>query len=240
MTSSALFAVAPEIFARHPDYVVGCVLARGVDNARAYPALEALIAAAEAAARSDFAEVDLKDLPAIAIWRAAFAARGWTPSKYPASVEALVKRVTRGGALPRIHPLVDLGNAVVLRCLTPVGAHDVAQLAGNTLTVREAGADDAFSPMGDAPRETPDAGEIVYAAGQVVRTRRWVWRQASDALISPDARDVFFPVDGFYGQTDSRVRQAVDDLAAACRETFGAAVSTGMVTRDMPTFCPDR
>jgi DNA/RNA-binding domain of Phe-tRNA-synthetase-like protein len=238
MTDAPLFAVAPNIFERHPDYVVGCLLARDVDNTRAYPELDALLGAAEAAARAEVADSDLKELPAIAVWRAAFAARGWTPSKYPASVEALVKRIAKGGSLPRINPIVDLGNAVVLRCLTPVGAHDVAQLRGDTLTVREACAGDTFRPMGDLSNESPEEHEIVYAAGQVVRTRRWVWRQAGDALVTPDARDVFFPVDGFSGQTDDRVRRALDDLAADCRDIFGASVTTGLVSATAPAFYP--
>jgi DNA/RNA-binding domain of Phe-tRNA-synthetase-like protein len=238
MMNAPLFAVAPEVFERHPDYIVGCVLARGVDNRRAYPALDALLDAAEAAVRADLADLDLKDHPAIAVWRAAFAARGWTPSKYPASVEALARRVAKGNPLPRINPIVDLGNAVVLRRLTPVGAHNVAQLGAMTLTVRESAAGDIFRPMGDSPNETPEDGEIVYAAGHVVRTRRWVWRQASDALVAPSARDVFYPVDGFSGQTDERVRQAVDDLANSCRAVFGATVTTALVSREMPAFEP--
>jgi len=239
MTDKALFAVTPEIFERHPDYIVGCVLACGVDNTHAHSAIDALLNAAEADLRAEFADADLKEQSAIAIWRAAFTARGWTPSKYPASVEALAKRVAKGNPLPRINSIVDLGNAVVLRWLTPVGAHDLAQLGGATLTVREACAGDTFRPMGEVPSETPEEGEIVYAVGHAVRTRRWVWRQASDALVTPATRDVFFPVDGFTGQPTERVQQAVEQLATACRAIFGAGVVTGLVTRDAPNFSPD-
>jgi DNA/RNA-binding domain of Phe-tRNA-synthetase-like protein len=93
--------------------------------------------------------------------------------------------------------------------------------------------------MGDAHVETPDVGEVVYAAGHAVRTRRWVWRQASDALVTAGTHDVFFPVDGFGGQTETRVQHAVAQLAAACRDMFGATVASGCVMRDTPTFQPN-
>jgi DNA/RNA-binding domain of Phe-tRNA-synthetase-like protein len=236
MSASPIFAVSTEIFARHPDYVVGCVLARGIDNQRAYPEIAALLDSAEAATGQQLAARDPKDEPAIAVWRAVFAQRGWTPSKYPASVEALVKRVAKGGALPRVNPIVNLGNAAVLRNLTPVGAHDLAQLAGQSLKVREARESDTFQPMGDATPEAPDIGEIVYAVGNVVRTRRWVWRQAGNALVTAATADVFFPVDGFQGATEERVQHAVALLERMCRDVFGALVTTGLVTAETPEF----
>ena len=102
--------------------------------------------------------------------------------------------------------------------------------------MRESQIGDTFQPSGDTPREAPDTGEIVYAAGHSVRTRRWVWRQAGDALVTAGTRDVLFPVDGFAGATDEPVRQAVEMLATACRDLFGATVTTGMVTAGSATF----
>lgn len=231
-----MFVVAEDIFERHPTYIVGGVLARGVDNARAYPDIGRLLADAEALVREHIAGADPKDVSAIAAWRRAFGDNGWPPSKYPASVEALVKRVAKGTSLPRINPIVDLGNVAVLRCLVPVGAHDLAQLAGGPLTVRTARDGDAFRPMGDAPPEAPEPGEIVYASGAAVRTRRWVWRQAADALVTSATRDVFFPIDGFVGVTDDNVRAATQLLSDACRDILRADVRVGLVTKDAREF----
>src|SRR6185369_13548333 len=43
------------------------------------------------------------------------------PSKYQASIEALVRRARRGDALPPINAIVAIYNAVSLRFLLPVG-----------------------------------------------------------------------------------------------------------------------
>jgi DNA/RNA-binding domain of Phe-tRNA-synthetase-like protein len=172
--------------------------------------------------------IDPKRIDEIAVWRDAFATCGWTPSKYPSSIEALLKRVSRGQPLPRVSPIVDLSNACSLTHRVPIGSHDILALRG-TLTVRPSEPGDTFVPMGESPPETPDVGEIVYVAGHSVRTRRWVWRQGRDALISPTTTDVFFPIDGFESTTGPNVRAAMAWLADRIEELFGARAQTGLV-----------
>lgn len=231
-----VFRVDERVFDRAPNYVVGCVMARGINNAGNYPALSELLDDAEEHALIAYAGMDLKQLPQVAVWRAQFSALGWSPSKFPASVEALLKRVARGDRLPRINPAVDLANAAVLRYITPIGTHDVGTFAGAPLTVRPAEAGDTFLPMGAVEPETPDAGELVYAVGAQVRTRRWVWRQSSLALVGPHATDIFFPIDGFASTTADAVERATAFIVEACREVLNAEVTFGLVDRAHPSF----
>src|SRR4051794_21492762 len=123
-----IFSVDKSVFTRHPNYVVGCVLARGIRASDESSAIENELANAERTVAEHFGGRDPKDDPAIAVWRNAFSASGWSASKYPASIEALVKRIAKGGTVPRINLAVDLANAAALRFLVPVGAQDVASL----------------------------------------------------------------------------------------------------------------
>ena len=231
-----IFEVAPEVFERWPTYIISCVFADGVSTAADIPMIDDELTAAESQVRSRLAGRDLKNELGIAVWRQAFSASGWTPSKYLSSVEALARRVAKGDRLPRINPIVDLANAAALRHLVPIGAHDPDQLAGEPLRVRLARPEDRFMPMGDGPDETPDPGEIVYSAGSVVRTRRWVWRQARTALVTAETRSVFFPVDGFRGETDAAVEEAAAYLAWIAGQALAARVTTGLVCGDNPRF----
>jgi DNA/RNA-binding domain of Phe-tRNA-synthetase-like protein len=233
------FEVQADVFRQWPGYLVGCVLVSGIDASADAERVETLLVESESSLMTGLAGRELKDQPGIAIWRQAFSANGWTPSKYLSSIEALARRVARGGQLPRINPVVDLANAAALRHLVPIGAHDPAQFPGASLEVRRARAGDRFAPMGDEPDESPDAGEIVYAAGSTVRTRRWVWRQSRAALVGPDTRQVFFPVDGFRGTTDEQVLAAVAYLERHAREALGANVTSGVVDADHPRFTID-
>jgi DNA/RNA-binding domain of Phe-tRNA-synthetase-like protein len=215
---------------------VGCVLLTGVQNSGANAVIDRLLSRSEADVQQTFADADLKHLEQIAIWRSVFSECGWTPSKYLSSVEAILKRAARGQPLPRISPIVDLANTCSLIARTPIGAHDVATLRFGPLTVRRARPDDRFMTMGDGREETPDEGEVVYASGRSVRTRRWVWRQSADALITPTTSKVFFPIDGFVPETSDSVRLAVEHLTRVARESFGGTVCYGFVDASNRSF----
>ncbi len=227
-----IFSVSTDVFERFPDYIVGWVIARNVRNVRAVDAIVTHLSEAEDRARLLHAGKDLKEDLGIAVWRSAFSTLGWSASKYPASVESILKRVSRGESLPRINPAVDVANAAALLYLVPVGCHDL-DTAGN-LQVRLTLPGDCYLPMGDAAPEPPQPGEIVYASGTRVRTRRWVWRQSRDALVGSDATTLLFPVDGFSNVTGSRVEAATEFLAGMCRAHLSDEVAMGYISRDSP------
>ena len=52
------------------------------------------------------------ELPEIQAWRRAFAQTGLKPTQYRCASESLLRRFRQAGELPRVHPLVDLCNAV--------------------------------------------------------------------------------------------------------------------------------
>lgn len=231
-----LFRVDPEVFALRPNYVVACVAAFGLNNSVCQPPIESLFARAEAQVAAEFAGRDPKTFPEIAEWRSAFSAAGWSASKFPPSVEAMIKRVARGDSLPRINPIVDLANACSLAYRVPIGAHDIDTFAGHPLTVRRATADDVFLPMGDSAAERADLGEIVYVVANDIRTRRWVWRQARTALVGPASCNVLFPIDGFSPQTTTAVRDAADLLASTIQSVWNISTVTGFVTVECQGF----
>jgi DNA/RNA-binding domain of Phe-tRNA-synthetase-like protein len=233
LTSTTLFRVASEVFERFPDYIVACVVARGISTATATGRLDSFVRNGEIRARATYADLDLKSQAPFAAWRDAFSTAGWSPSRFPASVEAIHKRVQRGDDLPRINPLVDVSNSAVLFYAVPVGTHDIDSFDGSPLEVRLARADDLFVSMNDN-LEKPDPDEIVYAVGSDIRTRRWVWRQGRNGLVSGDAKNLIFPIDGFRTRTNEAVLAAQNYLANICETEFGASVDLALITAADP------
>ena len=238
MTAATLFRVAPEVFAAFPNYFVACVVARGIDRTPTSARFEELVLGSGERARATYEGLDLKDEPPFAAWRKAFSQAGWSPSRFPASVEAIHKRVQRGADLPRINTPVDLANSAALYYAVPVGTHDIASFAGQPLEVRYARGADRFNAMG-GEEERPDAGEIVYAVGSDIRTRRWVWRQGRSGLVSADALDIFFPIDGFADETFDAVVAAQNYLAEVCAADLSAHVETAIVDAGCPELTID-
>jgi DNA/RNA-binding domain of Phe-tRNA-synthetase-like protein len=219
------------VFRLFPTFRVGVVAARGARNGPSTKSSKEALDAALRAAQGELGPLDPRAHPAIEAWRAAFAEVGINPNKYPSSIEALTRRVSKGGALPAINLAVDLANSAALTFLVPVGCHDLGRLQGD-LEVRLSRPGEVFRPMGGGDAEPVDAGEVVYGDGLEVRTRRWVWRQGDGAKVTEDSADLFFPIDGFGESTLDRVTRARDYLAGAVREHLGGRIIVGMAQRD--------
>lgn len=231
----ASFTIAPRVFERLPGLCIGVVVAKGVDNGRPSPAIASLLERHIAEASRRLEGVNLKEYPPIARFREAFQALGINPNKYMCSIEALFKRVAKNGSLPAINPVVDLGNAVSLKYALPIGAHDIGKLNGD-LEVRFVRPDDRFVPFGGGEAEIPDADELVYASGDTVKTRRWIWRQSEDGKIDASTADVVFPIDGFADSSIREVEAARSELSGLVRASFDCEVRDGMLTADAPCF----
>jgi len=211
------FIIEPEVFEKLPGLFIGAVVIRGVDNTKSYPVIDGLLDRAVEEAVAQFEGWKVKEHPGILPYRAAFTELGINPNKFMPSIEALVTRITKGKGMPHINPVVDLGNAVSLKYLLPMGAHTLCE---GDEAVRFARDGDVFTPFGEEQPETPDAGELIYACGSRVGTRRWIWRQSKEGMITPESTDIFYPIDGFDLNSD-RVVAAAEELAGLCADIFG-------------------
>lgn len=227
------FIIEDAIFEAVPTMCVGVVAAKGIDNGKEYPAVAALLDEAVAEAERRFAGKRVKEEPEILPYREAFRTLGINPNKYMCSIEALFTRIAKGKGMPHINPLVDLNNAVSLRHTLPMGTHDLA-LSPEDIVLRYARPGDSFLPFGADAEEAPEEGEVVYAVGDQVRTRRWTWRQSEHGKIDAGTGYVFFPIDGFVGVNDDKVRAAADELEELLRAHFGCQTRKGFVFREQP------
>jgi DNA/RNA-binding domain of Phe-tRNA-synthetase-like protein len=204
--------VEPAVHAAHPDYVALVLLASGLANGPSNADSDAQLAAAEAHLRaSDLARPT--DHPHIAAWRAAFSAFGAKPSRYPSSAEALIARVLKGQALPRVNALVDLYNAISVRHVVPLGGEDADRLEGPLrLTVATGG--EPFDPRGDGiDIEQIATGEVVWRDDRGVTCRRWNWRQGRRTQLTDDTTQAFFVFDRLDGLTIDDLHHAADELS---------------------------
>ncbi|KJS00335.1 MAG: tRNA synthetase subunit beta [Desulfobulbaceae bacterium BRH_c16a] len=224
------FKVQPKVFEVLPNACFGVVVARGMDNRKTNPKIAALLENSIDDIRHRLKGVNVRETDEIAPYRNAFQALGYNPNKFMCSIEALVKRVLKGGMFPLINPIVDLGNAISLKHVLPIGAHDIH--AGNyDIEIRFAVPEDTFIPFGATEPEAVDAGELVYAGGNSIKTRKWIWRQGVSGMITANTTDIFYPIDGFSEINDTAVRNARNELADILENTLGCRTSVGWVDR---------
>jgi len=221
------FAIDKEVFEKLPGAIFGVVVAR-VDNKGEQPEISALLLRQVEERRTDIGSANLKEHPDIVPYRDAFSKLNMNPNKFMCSIEALCKRVQKGADLPPINPVVDIGNAMSLKYMLPMGAHDLGKMAADFM-VRFSEPDDRFTPFGSDEWEIPEPNELLYVSGNTVKTRRWIWRQSEDGKIEETSNYVLFPIDGFEANLD-RVVAARDELCELISKYFGVHAITGLLT----------
>jgi DNA/RNA-binding domain of Phe-tRNA-synthetase-like protein len=171
---------SPAIWSDYPSLVPGLMLVEGiVSGTQLGEQLEPLYARA----RARLANASEGELPEVQAWRRAFSQMGFKPTQYRSAGEALLRRFRKEGALPTLHPLVDVCNAVSLAFALPVAVLDLDQVDG-FLEVRYADGDETYLSFGDET-EHPEPREVIFAdAARHVHARRWTFRQSKRSTVS--------------------------------------------------------
>lgn len=227
------FKIERKIFSAIPNLFVGVVIAKGVDNTKQYKEIDTLLDKAIKEAQLRFANTNVKLNKDILSYREAFQALSINPNKFPCSVEAMFARISKGKGLPHINPLVDLNNALSLKYIIPMGTHDLNRSVED-VEMRYAVEGDTFVPFGSTEQENIPPGEVVYAVGHEIRTRRWTWRQSEYGKITPATSYVFFPIDGFVDKNKHEVEKIIAELSNILQAHLHCQVSTGFVDKEHP------
>jgi len=201
------------VFTLRPDYRVLLLAVDGIVPGPGDQASDALLQAAEAAARQALRGGPAEQLPHVAAWREAYRAFGAKPQRTRNSLEALLRRAASG--LPRVNRLTDVYNAVSVLHQIPVGGEDLTRYAGPPRLIRAAG-DELFDTVADgiAVTEHPEAGEVVWCDDAGVTCRRWNWRQARRTQLREDTTAALFILDALDPVTGEALHGVADDLAA--------------------------
>jgi DNA/RNA-binding domain of Phe-tRNA-synthetase-like protein len=201
------------VFALRPDYRVLLLAVDGLVTGPSDQESDALLQAAEAAARQALCERPVDQLPHVAAWREAYRAFGAKPQRTRNSVEALLRRA--GSGLPRVNRLTDTYNAISVLHQIPLGGEDLTRYAGSPRLIRATGTE-PFETVADggAAIEYPEPGEVVWCDDAGVTCRRWNWRQARRTQLRDDTTTALFILDALDAMTDEAVHAAADNLVS--------------------------
>jgi DNA/RNA-binding domain of Phe-tRNA-synthetase-like protein len=227
------FCHSEAVWEQFPQLVPAVLYVEGV-RAETAP-VDAVVADYVSRARSRLAGSAIADFPEIQAWRRAFAAMGLKPTQYRCASESLLRRLDKHGSLPRIHPLVDLCNALSVAHAIPVAALDVSRIAG-ALEVRHARGDEIYEAF-SGEHEHPVPGEIVFAdSAGMAHARRWTNRQSGASAVRPGTRDVLIVVEGLHPAASDDVPRLAASLAAELSSLWGVGAKTAVLTRESPRF----
>lgn len=212
---SAHFRHSEQVWQRFPTLTAAAIVADGIHGgADVEPVVnEHLTAAKRRAAR-----LPESDLPAIRAWRRTYTRMGLKPTQFRCAAESLLRRIRTQGDLPRVHPLVDLCNAVSAAHAIPIAVLDLDRVEGDLSVTLATGSETYVTFSGDT--EHPAAGEIVYADdARYAHSRRWVNRQSGRSAIRPSTTRVLIVAEAMHDSAEPEVSRVLgiltDEITAA-------------------------
>lgn len=227
------FSHHPAIRSQYPELAAGALFARGI---RRDVAAEGLIAAHEAAARQRLADAGQEsELPEIQAWRRSFARMGLKPTQYRCASESLLRRLRKEGTMPRIHPLIDLCNAISMAFAIPVAVLDVSRIQGE-LQVRHAAGNERYLTFG-GETEHPEPGEVSFVDAEGnAHARRWTNRQSGLSAVRDETREVLVVVEAMHAGGAGDVARVLDAIAQGLRDVWSVEARTKLLSAAQPAF----
>lgn len=227
------FSHHPDLRRQYPELVACALRARGI-----HPAVDAasLVDRHEANARARLAAAGSEaELPEVQAWRRAFARMGLKPTQYRCASESLLRRLRLEGALPRIHPLIDVCNAISTAFAIPVAALDLAHVQGS-LQVRKAAGDERYLTFG-GETEHPEPGEVSFIdEARNAHARRWTHRQSGLSAVRAATADVLVVAEAMHPAAAQDVPRLLAALRDALQELWPGPVEGAVLTVEAPRF----
>jgi len=160
---------------------------------------------------------------------------GLKPTQYRCAAESLLRRFRKEGSLPRLHPLVDLCNAVSLAFAIPVAIFDAAQVTWPLEVRYAAGDEDYLTFAGDT--EHPAAVEVIYAdqAGRA-HARRWTNRQSGRSAVRDGTAAVLIVAEALHHTAPADTRELTATLAAEIGSAWPVSLESAVLTTAEPRF----
>jgi DNA/RNA-binding domain of Phe-tRNA-synthetase-like protein len=225
------FQHAPEIWHDFPELVPGVLVAEGITPDAA---VEDRLATHTATAERRLATSPESELPEIQAWRRAFSRMGLKATQYRCASESLLRRFRKEKSLPRIHPLIDVCNAVSVAFATPIAVFDTSAIT-DFLEVRPAIGDETYLTFsGDT--EHPEPGEVIFAdAAGRAHARRWTNRQSGLSAVRPTTNTALIVAEALHPTaTEDMVRLATtlaDELTAVWPTTAKPTILSASTPR---------
>lgn len=216
-----------------PESKIGILVCTGIDNhivdENKYVDY---LQEAQKEALKHIASPEFTENPVIRTWRDAFQ-KFKTKKGARCSIEAMLKRISKGNSIGTINPLVDIYNGISLKYGVPVGGEDIDKFDGdNRLTVAEGG--EEFVTYGSDKSEPPYEGEVVYKDNAGAICRCFNWRESVRTMLSEETTNAFMCIETVAGEKDDVLDAALDELKTLIETELGGKVTKHILSKENP------
>lgn len=226
------FQHASEIWRDFPELAAGALRA---DEITTDVDVDAAVNRFTEIARSRLAGGTESELPEIRAWRRTFSRMGLKPTQYRCAAESLLRRYRKERRLPRLHPLVDICNAISLAFAIPIAVLDTTKITGDLVVRYATGAERYTTFSGETER--PDAGEVIFAddAG-LAHARRWTNRQSGHSAVRDTTSSVLIVAEAVHDSAASDIHRITETVAGELAGAWLGAPKLAVLGASCPEF----
>ena len=228
------FAIDSSILNAIPGIAVGIIVVQDIDNSGQSEELTSALRSAETAVRSKLDEENYRDHPTLLALQDVHRSFGNNPNKFPPSIQALIKRIVKGGQLPTINPLVDAYNVVSLKHILSCGGEDIDACTGDIVLAYADGTEE-FIALGETENTPPKEGEIVYKDDQGVICAKFDWREGDRTKLTPETKNAVLVVETLPPTSREELQASLDELAVLVQEHCGGSQIVHILNAEQPS-----
>lgn len=173
----------------------------------------------------------------IQIWRDAYS-KFKTKKGARSSIEALLKRVSKGNDIGTINPLVDIYNSISLKYGLPCGGEDIDKFAGN-IRLTKADGNENFITYGSDVSEPPYEGEIIYKDDEGAICRCFNYRECVRTCLSNNTTKAFMIIETVDPKSKERLVQAIEELSELIKQHLKAETKIYYLEKDNDSIVID-
>ncbi|MDQ3613088.1 MAG: phenylalanine--tRNA ligase beta subunit-related protein [Chloroflexota bacterium] len=221
-----------EIWRDFPELVAGVVATDSITND---VSVDTRIATFNSIAEERLTAGPEGEFPEIQAWRRAFSRMGLKPTQYRCASESLLRRYRKEGSLPRIHPLIDLCNAISLAYAIPMAVFDISQITGYVEVRHASGSERYLAFSGET--EHPDAGEVIFAdEADQAHARRWTNRQSARSAVRDTTTDILIVSEAMHDSATDDIECLVATLVEELNSVWSVTPTSSVLSLSSSRF----
>jgi len=225
------FKISEQVAEKYPEVNIGVVIVKDADNSLYNEEIQELLRKTEEEMRKKIDIEKILEVPSVAKWREVYKSFGAKPSDTRNSAEAILRRVLKGGNLPKINCLVDLYNYISLKYTLTVGGEDIDKIEGD-LVLDFANGDEEFIAIGSDENKPPMDGEVVYKDDKGVACRCWNWKEGDRTKLTDKTKNAVLVIENLIPGEESKFKEALDELKQLVEKYCNAKCEGVVLNKD--------
>lgn len=226
--------IEPVIFENYPEVLLAVIVLHNINNKGDDDEITQKLRSAEESAIERIGTTPTSEHPHIAPWREAYRKFGAKPSKYPSSIENLIKRVSSGEKIRHVNKLVDLYNIISLSHFVPVGGEDIASLIGDVLLTIATENEIPVKLLGEKDERPPYTDEVIYKDNDGTLCRRWNWKEAERTKLTEETKNAFIVMEGLPPVGKAELEAATEEFKELAMKFCGGTITTHILGINNP------